>query len=265
MEEKKNKIPQIIHCVWFGGNPYSNIVKYCMSSWNQYCPDFEVVIWDENSFDIESVPWVKEAYDAKKWAFISDYVRLYALYNFGGVYIDSDVELLKPIDHLLNDTDAFTGYEDGIWIPAAVMASQKHNQWIKLLLDYYDNRHFLLENGDYDQKANTIIITEITKKYCGFHLGDTKIPMGNVKLFPSDAFQPYKKRLFDLNNPINISKIHMFYDINQKSTYAIHHCTGSWVDNGNSMAAKMKSFIRKVFPRKVVEKMRVIYYRFQRE
>jgi len=262
--EKDYGIPKIIHCVWFGRNPYSNIVKYCMDSWSKYCPEYKMVVWNEDTFDIDSIPWVKEAYEAKKWAFVSDYVRLYALYNFGGVYIDSDVELLKPLNHLLSENDAFTGYEDGIWIPAAIMASKQHNEWIKLLLSYYDERHFLLENGDYDQKENTKIITEITKKFCGFKLGDKKITFGNVLLLPSDAFQPYKKQQFDLNNTENIDRIHKFYDIDLKKTYAIHHCTGSWDDNGNSIIARVKAIIRKIFPRMVVEKMRMIYYKFQK-
>lgn len=265
MNKKEDGIPKIIHCVWFGRNPYSNIVKYCMESWKKYCPDYKVIVWNEDLFDIEQVPWVREAYKAQKWAFISDYIRLYALYNYGGVYIDSDVELLKPIDDLLDNNEAFTGYEDGIWIPAAIMASKKHNTWIKLLLDYYDNRHFLLENGKYDQKENTKIVTDISKKNCGFHLGDNKIVMGNVLLLPTDTFQPYKKQHFDFNNIENINKIHTFYDIDLNMTYAIHHCTGSWDDNAGTVISKLKSFIRKIFPRKIVEKMRVIYYKFQRE
>lgn len=265
MKDIDYEIPKIIHCVWFGRKPYSSIVQYCMKSWNRYCTDYKVMIWNEDSFDIESNVWVKEAYEAKKWAFISDYIRLYALYNFGGVYIDSDVELLKPINELLDGIDALTGYEDGIWIPAAIMASKKHNAWIKLLLDYYDNRHFILENGEYDQKANTKIITGITKKNCGFRLGDKHIALGNVALLPSDTFQPYKKQQFNLNNIIDSDKIHSFYDIDPKVTYAIHHCTGTWYDYGDSFMAKVKAVMRKVLPRKIVENLRIIYYRLQRE
>lgn len=255
-------IPKIIHFVWFGGNPHSKIVEYCINSWKKYCPDYEIIEWNEKTFDINVLPWTKEAYNAKKWAFVSDYVRLYALYKYGGVYIDSDVELLKSLNSLLK-YHAFTGYEDDLWIPAAIMGAEKGNAWIKLLLDYYQGRHFIAKDGTYNIKENTIIITELSTKECGYKLGDSSIKLGNVKLFSTEYFQPYKKQQFDLNNSENINNIHSFYKIDKNNTFAIHHCTGSWDENQNLLSAKIKGLIRKHCPQSVVNKMRMIYYKIK--
>lgn len=257
------KIPKIIHIVWFGGKPYTKLVEYCVESWKKYCPDYEIRVWNEDTFDVNSTVWTKEAYEAKKWAFLSDYVRLYALYNIGGVYIDSDVELLKNIDGLLQ-CEAFTGYEDKMWVPAAVMGACKGNEWIKCLLDYYSDRHFVLADGKYDQRENTKIITEISKTRCDFSLGDMVIKKGNVVLYDSDVFQPYKFRQFDMTCEENLKKIHQFYDIKPNKTIAIHHCTGSWNDKANSFGAKVKALIRRFLPRKIVEKLRELYYFIRR-
>lgn len=257
-------IPKIIHFIWFGRNPYTKIVKLCIDSWKQFCPDYEIKLWNEDTFDINCNSYVKEAYEAGKWAFVSDYVRLYALYTDGGVYIDSDVELLRGLDPLLAGEHAVTGYEDNLWIPAAVMAAEKHNAWIKLLLDYYEDRHFILENGVYDQKPNTAIITELSKQKCGFKMGQDRINIGNVRLYPTEYFQPYKKQQFDLSDENNLRQIHRFYEIDKEYTYAIHHCTGTWSDKNGKLISKCKAIIRRSLPRRIVEKMRSIYYYFHK-
>ena len=98
---KKNKIPKIIHYCWFGGNPLPELAEKCIESWKKYLPDYEIIRWDENNFDFNINDYVKEAYENKKWAFITDYVRLYAMYNYGGIYMDTDVEVLKSLDCFL--------------------------------------------------------------------------------------------------------------------------------------------------------------------
>lgn len=255
-------IPKIIHLVWFGKNPYPKIVERCIDSWREYCNEYEIRIWNEDSFDINSSLFVKEAFESKKWAFVSDYVRLYALYTVGGVYIDSDVELLRPIDELLENEYAVTGYEDKMWIPAAVMAAVKNNVWIGTLLDYYNNRHFVKSNGTLDMKANMIIITEISKRLFNFKVGDSFIKNGNVKLYPTDVFQPYKREVFDLNDDGCISNIYDFYVITN-NTYAIHHNTTTWVDNKKNTVAHIKHSLRKYLPKYIFEKIRELYYKLK--
>lgn len=261
---KNQYIPKIIHFIWFGRNPYSKIVELCIKSWKRFCPDYEIRLWNEEVFDINSIPYVKEAYEAKKWAFVSDYVRLYALYTCGGVYVDSDVELLKDLNELLEDRHAVTGYEDNLWIPAAVMAAEKGNEWIKLLLEYYKDRHFITEDGSYDQKPNTAIITEISKQKCGFKMGENWIPIGNVYLYPTEYFQPYKRKQFDLNRDENLQRLHEFYEIDRKYTYAIHHCTGTWSDERGTILSKLKAMTRRVLPKRMVKRLRMIYYYFHK-
>ena len=100
MEDKK-VIPKIIHYCWFGGNELSELAKKCISSWRKYCPDYEIIEWNESNFDINLCQYVREAYKEKKWAFVSDYARFWILYNFGGIYMDTDVELIKSIDDLV--------------------------------------------------------------------------------------------------------------------------------------------------------------------
>lgn len=253
-------IPRIIHLIWFGGNPYSPIVQRCIDSWRVYCPNYEIKLWNEESFDINTNIYVKEAYEAKKWAFVSDYVRLYALYNYGGVYIDSDVEILKSFEELLEDEHVVTGYSASCWIPAGFMAAEKGNIWIKALLDYYDDRHFILPDGSYDMKVNNAIITEISEKDFGFKVGDLSINYGNVKLYPRRYFHPYKKEVFEFNEK-NMQQLNKFFNIDEKDTYCIHYSMGSWVSNHRTPYYKLKHLVRKIMPQCIVECLERIYYK----
>lgn len=253
-------IPKTIHLIWFGGNQYNLIVKKCIDSWYKYCPDYDIKLWNEESFDINLNIYAKEAYETKKWAFVSDYVRLYVLYNYGGVYIDSDVMVLKNFDCLLEDEHVVTGYSSSLWIPAGFMAAEKSNEWIKALLDYYTNRHFQLSRDSFDMKVNNAIITEISMKKFGFKIGDMSIKYGNVKLYPRRFFHPYKKEVFEFNEE-NIKKFNKFFNINEKDTYCIHYSMGSWVENHNTPYYQLKHLIRKILPQYIIEWLECIYYK----
>ena len=114
-------IPKTIHYCWFGGNPLPPLAVKCIKSWKKYCPDYEIIEWSEKNFDVSSAPlYVRQAYEAKKWAFVTDYVRLYAMTTCGGVYMDTDVELVKPIDTYLSH-EAFSGFEDDTCIPPIIL------------------------------------------------------------------------------------------------------------------------------------------------
>ena len=152
-------IPKKIHYCWFGGNPLPQDAKDYIESWKKYCPDYEIIRWDESSFDINSVPYVKEAYENRKWAFVTDYVRLYALYTQGGVYMDTDVELLKPIDCFL-EHEAFSGFESETSVPTGIMASEPKQKAIGDLLKDYDGRHFVNDKGELDLSTNVEAITK---------------------------------------------------------------------------------------------------------
>ena len=153
-------IEKTIHYCWFGGKPKPKSAIKCINSWKKYCPDYKIVEWNENTFDLNSNAYVKEAYENKKWAFITDYVRLFAIYNFGGIYMDTDVEVLKPLDQFL-DCDGFTGFESERNMVTGIMAGAKGSKMYKVLLDYYQDKHFVNPDGSLDLTTNTETITKI--------------------------------------------------------------------------------------------------------
>ena len=207
-------IPKVIHYCWFGKNPLNDLSQKCISSWKKYCPDYEIIEWNEDNFDINCNTYVKEAYESKKWAFVTDYVRLYALDKFGGIYMDTDVELLKPIDEYLVHT-AFSGFETEDLIPTAIMGSVKEGAWIKHLLTYYDNRHFILPDGTQDKTTNVITITKMTvEKYKVNLNNEFQSVDGVLTLYPRDFFCPkdYHTAQIELTD----------------NTVCIHHFNASW-------------------------------------
>ena len=142
-------IPKIIHFCWMSGDPYPPQIQRCINSWKKVLPEYEIWLWDVKRFDINSSIWVKQAYDAKKYAFCADYLRLYALYNYGGIYLDSDVEVIKSFDDLLH-LPYFIGYESKKYLEAAVIGSEKQNLFLFKILQYYTNRSFRLSSGEQD-------------------------------------------------------------------------------------------------------------------
>ncbi|MBE6068681.1 MAG: glycosyl transferase [Clostridium lundense] len=205
-------IPKIIHYCWFGKNEKTELINKCIESWKKYCPDYQIKEWNEDIFDINSNQYVKEAYENKKWAFVSDYVRLHALYNEGGIYVDTDLEIKKNIDKFLYHK-AFSGYESNNSIPTAIMGAEKCHAWIKELLDYYEDRNFILRNGKLDLTTNVRIITDITIKKYNIVLDNTRKTFGcDVNIYPKEYFCKQ-----DIKMP--------------KENYSIHHFAGSWLDS----------------------------------
>lgn len=240
-------IPKVLHYCWFGRGEKDSTTQKCIASWYKYCHDYQIIEWNEDNFNINSNTFVQEAYEAKKWAFVSDYVRLYVLYRYGGIYLDADVELLKNFDDLLDLGDAVTSYQE-CYIPAAVMLAQKNNPWIGFLLSYYDNRHFRKEDGTLDIVQNDKIITVHTIQKLGFKMGDSHITLGNVCILPSVYFAPYKKTHQQKMSNYDI------YKIDKNKTYAIHHGNGSWSEGNSGVLDKLKLILfriaRKILPEK---------------
>lgn len=208
-------IPKKIHYCWFGGKPLPKLAKKCINSWKKYCPDFEIIRWDESNFDLNICPFVREAYDAKMYAFVADYARFYALYNEGGIYMDTDEEVIKPLDVFLSEK-AFLGFEHEDRIQAGIVGNEKNGQWILENLQHYIDRHFLKEDGSYDTTPIGAIITKNLSKY-GFIPNNKKQTLScGVTLYPTDYFCPmdYKKGIFSLT----------------KKAYTIHHYVASWLE-----------------------------------
>ncbi|MBO4733894.1 MAG: glycosyl transferase [Clostridia bacterium] len=205
-------IPKIIHYCWFGGNPMPELALKCIESWKEHCGDFELVEWNEDSFDISSKLYVKQAYEAKKYAFVTDYVRLYALYTQGGVYMDTDVFVLKKLDPFL-DNHAFSGFESKAKVPTGIMAAEKGSPVIAEFLKYYDTAEFIKADGTYDTTTNVEIITEAMIKK-GLCLNGEMQTVSGFTLYPQNIFCPLHKKLED--------KDYM------KDTVTIHYFAGSW-------------------------------------
>jgi mannosyltransferase OCH1-like enzyme len=157
-------IPKIIHYCWFGRNPLPDDYRRYMDSWKTQCPDYEIVEWNEDNFDVTQNTYCREAYEAKKWAFVSDYARLAILCEYGGIYTDADVECLKPLDDFL-ELEAFSGFNSPTLISSGVMACQANFLLYREFLEYYDERHFIKKDGTYDTTPNTIIMTHIANKH----------------------------------------------------------------------------------------------------
>jgi len=217
-------IPKIIHYCWFGGNPLPELAQQCISSWKKYCPDYEIKEWNESNFDLNSCDYVREAYEAKKWAFITDYVRLYAMVTEGGIYMDTDVEVIKSLDSFLCHK-AFSGFEDEVNIQTGIMACEKDFPLFIKLLEDYNNRHFILKDGKFDLTTNVITITNLCKEY-GFIGNNTKQDICGLILYPHDVFCP---------------KSHVTGKIKlTNNTVTIHHFSGSWKSKESKISTKIK-------------------------
>ena len=201
-------IPKKIHYCWFGENEMSPLIKECIESWHKYLPDWEYILWNEDNSPLNH-SFVKKALKEKKYAFVADYVRAYALYTYGGVYLDTDMELIKDITPLLQH-DFFAAYEDNDFnkVSCGVIGCVKEHLMMKNLLNFYDNNNNFYKTMPY-------ILGGVYKEYHKEH----------DVVFVSDTFYPYNP--FDTSKPV---KQLMFKDV-KESTYAIHHWNYSWKFN----------------------------------
>lgn len=205
-------IPKVIHYCWFGHGEMSPMMKKCLKSWKKYCPDYEIIEWNEENFDISSSEWTKEAYEAKKYAFVADYVRLEVLYKYGGVYMDTDQELIKSLDPFLKHS-AFIGFMDTKSVNTGLMGAEKEHPIIKQLYQYYGNRHFLVA-GKPDLNPNTEWGTQILLEN-GFKQNNTyQILDYNMHVYPQTYFCP--------TSCVSIE------DCTSKNTVSLHHFAMTW-------------------------------------
>ena len=219
-------IPKIIHYCWFGGNPLPEEALVCIDSWKRYFPDYEIKQWDESNFDLNSCDYIKEAYQAKKWAFVSDYARFKILYENGGLYFDTDVEVLKPMDVIVA-RGSFMGCEAGPATSVPVSSSDMGAEvaaglglganaglgLYKEILNYYEGQHFLFPDGSINQENVVERVTGILRKH-GFK-GDGKIEtVEGVTIYPPEYFCPF-------NFYTGVTNI-------TDNTYTIHHYSASW-------------------------------------
>ncbi len=218
-------IPKIIHYCWFGRGKMPALALKCIESWKMFLPDYELMLWSEDNFDVNTYRYTKEAHESKKYAFVTDVVRLKALKEIGGIYMDTDVEVLKSFDDLLY-LPAFSGFESLNFVPTGIMASEKDGKWVTEQLKYYTDRPFILEDGSFDQTTNTTSISNYMQGR-GFLLDNSYQIFDEMHFFPHDYFSPLVWG--------KISKT--------DNTYCIHHFAGSW----NPRSRRLKRwFFRKI-------------------
>lgn len=228
-------IPKIIHYCWFGRNPMPELAKYCIESWRKYCPDYEIIEWNEDNFDINFNEYLKEAFAAKKWAFVTDVVRLYALVTYGGIYMDTDVELMKPLDKFL-ELEAFSGFESEMDIPTGIMGGEKEFPLFRELLNDYEGKHFINSDGSYNTTTNVMRITECCQKK-GLIRNNTLQIVDGFTLFPNDYFCPK-------DHMTGIVKI-------TANTHTIHHFNGSWLSEEKKYQGDLRVKLCKTLPQTI--------------
>lgn len=222
-------IPKTIHYCWFGRGEKPKLAQKCIASWKKFCPDYEIIEWNEDNFDVHKNCYTEEAYNSKKYAFVTDFVRLYVLYNYGGIYMDTDVELLKPLDSFLR-YEAFSGFESAQFVPTGLMAAKEGVPIIGELLDYYNDKHFVKQNGELDLTTNCVSITQIMCKH-GLKLNGQFQTVNGFTLFPQEYFCPF------INETGELKKT--------EKTVAIHWFNKSWLP----LSTRIRSRITRVFHR----------------
>lgn len=225
-------IPKIIHYCWFGGNPLPELAVKCIDSWKKFLPEYEIIEWNESNFPIGDFIFAQQALEQRKFAFISDVCRLYAIEKMGGIYMDTDVEVLKPLDKFLQHA-AFSGFENDDYVPTGIMAAEKGSAWIRELLAYYDNRPFVNADGSIENTSNTVIITNMMLEK-GFVMNNKFQEIESyVAFYPNDYFCPksYKTGNIDLT----------------PNSHCIHHFAKSWIAPHLRMRNNMKMKVMNVF------------------
>ena len=240
-------IPKIIHYCWFGRNPLPELAQKCIASWKNYLPDYEIKEWNEDNFDVNIIPYTAEAYQAKKYAFVSDYARFWILYKYGGIYFDTDVEVIRPIDDIV-ERGNFMGFETGPKLQLKEDASEASVNpglgmgvapglgLIKKMLDFYEGKHFKFIPDGIGQLTIVHIATEVLnqaglKQQPGIQL------VNDVWIYPTEYFCPIN---------LKTGRIHI-----EANTRTIHHYAGTWQDKHFSF----KEFIKKVLPENVLLKV----------
>lgn len=222
-------IPRIIHYCWFGNSPKPELFYRCIKSWKKYCPNYKIIEWNERNFDINSNMYVKEAYEAKKWAFVTDYVRLWAIYNYGGIYLDTDVELIKSLEDLLSKP-AFFGFEDKKNINTGLgFGAEKKNIIVEYMLNDYRDIHFLKNDGSFDMMTCPVRNTNSIQHFFPEKIRSNEIvEINDAVLYPTEYFCPLN------SNGVTMKKT--------KNTYSIHWFSATWLSDEERIVHEYRIF-----------------------
>jgi mannosyltransferase OCH1-like enzyme len=241
-------IPKIIHYCWFGGKEKPDIVKRCIASWHNRLTDYQFIEWNENNFDVNRNAYVKQAYEAGKFAFVSDYARVFALYHFGGIYLDTDVEVFKSFDDLLHH-ESFWGFEQENFIATSTIGAAKENKLIQVFMDSYQNKNFIRADGSFDSLTNVALITEILRDWGVKPSGLYQDIEGVGTFYPQTYFSPY-----------DYINCRTFMSSN---TYAMHHFYKSWLPPKARLKGQMKWLLAKIIGGNNIARIREALRRIQ--
>ena len=208
-------IPKVIHYCWFGRNPLPPAAVKCIESWKKYLPDYEIKEWNEDNFDVNILPYTQEAYQAKKYAFVSDYARFWILHQYGGIYFDTDVEVIRPMDDIIAK-GSYMGKElDDLNLnrqavnPGLGLGAEPGLELYKRMLDGYEKMHFILEDGQRNPFSMIPMLTEILEAD-GLKVGATIQQVDGVTIYPVDYFNPWDDICGKLNKTANTRSIHWY-------------------------------------------------------
>lgn len=231
-------IPKIIHYCWLSGEPFPKDILYFLNTWKKKLPDYEFVLWDTKRFDINSSVWVKQAFENKKYAFAADYIRLYALYHYGGIYLDTDIEVLKSYTPLLEHKMMLGLDYTNECCEVATWGAEKGLDCMKSLLEYYDNKSFVKSDGTFDMEPMPKVVKRVLLEK-GYNFINVKskeevnkiTDEKQIPVYPHDWFCPLEWYTFKLHKT--------------KNTYSIHRFKGAWLSDS---MRKERAFLSKLGP-----------------
>lgn len=241
-------IPKKIHYIWLGGKPLPDMVLKCMESWKKHCPDYEIIRWDESNLDLDINKYCRQAYDAGKYAFASDVLRYYVIKEQGGIYLDVDVELLKPLDELLNNT-AFMGFEQGDVLavaPGLIIGAEKNNQAISELLELYSKDVFIRDDGRINYETVCTKTTNYLKNKYGLKIENKIQNLKQIVIYSTEYFCPI--------NPCSKE-----LEFLTENTYSKHLYLASWVPKATFWSKcknSIKKLIKKIIGKRNYEKLK---------
>lgn len=251
-------IPKIIHYCWFGRNPLPELAKKCIESWKHYLPDYEIKEWNEDNFNVNIVPYTKEAYDAKKYAFVSDYARFWILYKYGGLYFDTDVEVINPMNHIIEKGN-FMGCEKPAQLgvspmqmgvaPGLGLGVNPGLGLFKEILDAYGKFHFINSDGSFNTKTIVEYTSEILCKH-GLQNTPEIQCVSDVWIYPHDYFAPK-------NIDTKVLTI-------TPNTVSIHHYDASWAEWYDRAAGERGPKLERLFGKSLGGKINACIYVYQR-
>lgn len=252
MEQKTERelyIPKIIHYSWFGRKEKPAFIRKCIGTWEKKMPEYRIVEWNESNFNLEEHPFALDAYRAKKYAFVSDYVRVYVMYHYGGIYFDTDIEVKRDFSDKLAGAKFVIAFELPDSLMTGFFAAQKGNPAVKEILDYYDRTSFYNADGSMQLTPNPIIFARETAKFGLVFNGQYQEIGDGMRIFPNEVFGGYN--VYD-----------MIYTITE-NTVLVHHYTASWRTVREEIPVKLKKLLLKLFGVEFFRFMRRVKHRLR--